>query len=67
MYVKDGFWRGNTVIVKVRSVPAQKVDPGPVGVTVNVATIGVVPVLTAVNAGIVFEPVVGKPMFDEAE
>jgi hypothetical protein len=44
---------GFTVMVKVFEVPGH---PLAVGVTVMVATIGVVPVFTAVNAGMVLEP-----------
>ena len=51
---------GFTVIVNVLELPIQFVAPFvKVGVTVIVATIGVVPVFTAVNEGIFPEPVKG--------
>ena len=54
---------GFTVIVNVIGVPVQVVPPfSNFGVTVIVCTIGVVPVFTAVNAGIGPEPEAAKPI-----
>ncbi len=51
---------GLTVMVNVLGVPIQFVAPFvKVGVTVIVATIGVVPVFTAVNEGMLPEPLKG--------
>ena len=51
--------KGSTVIVKVESAPIQ---PLIVGVTVIVATTGLVPTLVAVNAGILPFPFVPNPI-----
>ena len=50
---------GFTVMVKLLGVPAQPLADG---VTVMVATIGVVPVLMAVNTGIFPFPLPAKPI-----
>lgn len=55
---------GRTVIVKVLGVPAQEILPlANVGVTVIVAISGAVPELVAVNAAILPEPEVARPIF----
>ena len=56
---------GLTVTVKLMGVPLQ---PLAEGVTVTVAVIGVVPVLEAVNPGILPVPLVPKPILvDEVQ
>src|ERR1700759_4683315 len=49
-------------MVKVTGVPLQPAFLVSIGVTVMVATMGVVPGLVAVNAGMFPNPVAGKPM-----
>ncbi len=49
-------------MVKLIDAPGQSVDAGPVGVTVIVAVTGVLPLLTAINDGILPLPLAASPM-----
>ena len=54
---------GLTVMVKVIGVPVQLMPPlVNVGVTVMVAVTGVLPILMAINAGMVLVPLAPRPM-----
>ena len=58
----DTFAEGFTIIVKENGAPLQVIEFVYCGVTVIVAVIGVVPLFTAVNEGVLFTPFPANPI-----